>query len=245
VSGKTLEEMLIDDVVDNNPSILHKLMQVSTFSYIEKRRPLDYADGEFPLYAYRKNKNGTIKKDDSGNFQAERWNADLLLLYNDDGKRVCEIVEIETVAADELLHHRKKNIVKKIATVERAYDTMKLNRIFQNADEIRFSLSLNAVHLTEKERYEVAKQISKSVIWDMNHSYKDNKVSLYKIYMLKDSVWDYCSENEEKQFLMKYNYTMQKNLWKKPIRKTMLDLYYNLKDQQKVKQLYERYYFKK
>ena len=242
---KGLEDLLIENTIDNNPSILHKLMQVSTFSYIEKRREIDYADAEYPLKIYRKKMNYSLKEKDREKLKTDKWNADLILLYNDNGKRICEIVEIETIKADELLRNRKKNIMKKINTIERAYNALELNEILNNVDEVRFSLSLNAVHLTENERYKVTRNIGRKIIQERNCGYKDEKVSLYKIYMLKDNVWDYCADNEDKEFLMNYNMAMQKNSWKSPLKRVMSELYYNLKDNAKVKALYERYYFKK
>jgi len=245
VGEKRLEELLIENTIDNNPSILHKLMQVSTFSYIEKRREIDYADAEYPLNIYRKRMNQSLKEEDKEKLKTDEWNADLILLYNDNGKRICEIVEIETIKADELLHHRKKNIIKKINTIERAYNALEINDILKDVDEVRFSLSLNAAHLTENERYRVAKNIGKRITQERNKSYKDEKIDLYKIYMLKDNVWKYCTDNEDKEFLMNYNMSMRKNAWKNPMKRVMSDLYYNLKDNAKVKALYERHYFKK
>ncbi|MCL4362791.1 MAG: hypothetical protein QXD02_00525 [Candidatus Parvarchaeum sp.] len=241
---RRLEELLIENTIDNNPSIFHKLMQVSTFSYIEKKREIDYADAEYPLQIYRKRMNYSVNENEKKKLKTDKWNADLVLLYNDNGKRICEIVEIETIKADELLHHRKKNILKKIRTVERAYNAVELNEILK-VDEIRFSLSLNAAHLTENERYRVARRIGSKIVEERNADYKDEKVSLYKIYMLKDNVWDYCPESEEKEFLMSYNLAMRKNSWKNPLKKVMAQLYYNLKDDSKVKALYERHYFKR
>ncbi len=242
---RRLEELLIENTIDNNPSILHKLMQVSTFSYIEKRREIDYADAEYPLQIYRKKMNHSLNEKDKGKLKTGKWNADLILLYNDNGKRICEIVEIETIKADELLHHRKKNIIKKINTIERAYNALDSNKILNNLDEIRFSLSLNAAHLTENERYRVAKNIGRRIIQERNRNYKDEKIDLYKIYMLKDDIWDYCTDNEDKEFLMNYNMSMRKNAWKNPLKRAMSELYYNLNDNAKVKALYERYYFKR
>lgn len=242
---RKLEELLIENTIDNNPSIFHKLMQVSTFSYIEKRREIDYSDAEYPLYIYRKRMNHSLNEDEKKRLKTEKWNADLILLYNDNGKRICEIVEIETIKADELLHHRKKNILKKIRTIERAYNAIELNNILKDADEIRFSLSLNAAHLTENERYRVAKRIGSKIAEERNADYKEEKVSLYKIYMLKDNVWDYCPESQEKEFLISYNLAMRKNSWKNPLKKVMTQLYYNLKDDSKVRALYERHYFKR
>ncbi len=242
---RKLEELLIENTIDNNPSILHKLMQIATYSYIEKRFDIRYADGEHPLYIYRKRKNYSQNNGKNEKTKVEVWNADLLLLYEDNGKKVCEVVEIETIKADDLLHHRKKNIIKKIKTVERAYNALEMNKTLQNVDEIRFSLSLNAAHLTETERYRIAKHISKSIIEERNSDYKEEKISLYKIYLLKDNIWEYCPESSEKDFLINYNNTKRKNSWKMPLKSVMKDLYYNLKDNGKVKQLYERHYFKK
>jgi hypothetical protein len=245
VGEKRLEELLIENTIDNNPSILHKLMQVSTFSYIEKRRDIEYADAEFPLKIYRRRMKYSLNEKDKENLKTNKWNADLILLYNDGGKRICEIVEIETIKADELLHHRKKNIIKKINTIERAYNSIELNDIFKDVDEIRFSLSLNAAHLTENERYRVARNVGRRIIQERNASYKDEKVSLYKIYMLKDNIWNYCPDSKEKEFLINYNLAMRKNSWKNPLKKVMSELYYNLEDNEKVKALYERHYFKR
>ena len=242
---RKLEELLVENTIDNNPSIFHKLMQVSTASYIEKKRDLQYADGEFPLYIYRRRMNYTPNKEDRDRMKTDKWNADLILLYNDNGKKVCEIVEIETIKADELLFHRRKNIIRKINTVERAYNAKEINRIFDGIDEVRFSLSLNAAHLTENERYRVARKIGSSVIQERNKSYKDEDITLYKIYMLKDNVWKYCTDNEDKEFLINYNQAMRRNAWKNPLRRVMLDLYENLKDDSKVTALYERHHFKK
>ncbi len=242
---RRLEELLIENTIDNNPSIFHKLMQVSTFSYIEKRQDIDYADAEYPLHIYRKKMNYTLNENGKKDLEIEDWNADLILLYNDKGKRICEVVEIETIKADELLHHRKKNIIKKINTIERAYNTIELNEIFKDAEEIRFSLSLNAAHLTENERYRMARKIGSRIIQERNSRYKDEKVSLYKIYMLKDNLWGYCTDDEDKEFLLNYNLAMRKNAWKNPLKRVMSQLYYNLKDDAKVKSLYERHYFKR
>jgi hypothetical protein len=245
VGEKRLEELLIENTIDNNPSILHKLMQVSTFSYIEKKKEIDYADAEYPLKIYRKKINYSLNEKDKEKLKTDIWNADLIMLYNDNGKRICEIVEIETIRADKLLHHRKENIIKKINTIERAYNAPELNEILRDIDEIRFSLSLNAAHLTENERYKVARNISRNIIQERNRDYKDENVSLYNIYMLKDNIWDYCTDNEDKEFLMDYNLAMKRNIWKNPLKKVMSELYYNLKDNEKVKSLYERRYFKK
>lgn len=242
---RKLEELLIENTIDNNPSIFHKLMQVSTASYIEKKTDLQYADGEFPLYIYRRRMNYTPKEEERNRMKTEKWNADLILLYNDSGKKVCEIVEIETIKADELLFHRRKNIIRKINTVERAYNAKEINKIFDDVDEVRFSLSLNAAHLTENERYRVARKISSSVIQERNKSYKDEDITLYRIYMLKDNVWKYCTDSDDKEFLINYNQAMRRNAWKNPLRRVMLDLYENLKDDSKVTALYERHHFKK
>ena len=91
---RRLEELLIENTIDNNPSIFHKLMQVSTFSYIEKRQDIDYADAEYPLHIYRKKMNYTLNENGKKDLETEDWNADLILLYNDKGKRICEVVEI-------------------------------------------------------------------------------------------------------------------------------------------------------
>jgi hypothetical protein len=245
VGEKRLEELLIENTIDNNPSIIHKLMQVSTFSYIEKKREINYADAEYPLFIYRKKRNYTVNEEEKKKLETEKWNADLILLYNDNGRSICEIVEIETIRADELLHHRKSNILKKIVTVERAYNAFELNGIFKDTDEIRFSLSLNGAHMTENERYRAAKKIGSKIIQERNAGYKDEKVNLYKIYMLKGNIWEYCADNEDKKFIMNYNLAMRKNAWKKPLKEVMTDLYYNLKDDTKVTALYERSYFKR
>ena len=104
---------------------------------------------------------------------------------------------------------------------------------------------MNAAHLTENERYRVARKIGSSVIQERNKSYKDEDITLYKIYMLKDNVWKYCTDNEDKEFLINYNQAMRRNAWKNPLRRVMLDLYENLKDESKVTALYERHYFKR
>ncbi|MCW1312853.1 MAG: hypothetical protein OH338_05510, partial [Candidatus Parvarchaeota archaeon] len=87
---RRLEELLIENTIDNNPSIFHKLMQVSTFSYIEKKREIDYADAEYPLQIYRKRMNYSVNENEKKKLKTDKWNADLVLLYNDNGKRICE-----------------------------------------------------------------------------------------------------------------------------------------------------------
>ena len=218
---RKLEELLIENTIDNNPSIIHKLMQVSTYSYIEKEFDIKYADGEYPLNIYWKRTDYNLSKDKQKELKTDKWNADLILLYNDNGKNVAEIVEIETIRADELLHHRKKNIMKKINTVNMAYSALERNEIFKNIDEIRFSLSLNAAHLTEDERYKVVLNVGNSIIdGTRDPRYTNEKISLYRIYLLKDNLWDYCPESDEKEFVMDYNYTVQKNSWKTPLKKS-------------------------
>ncbi len=239
-----LEELLITNTIDQNPSIIHKLMQVSTFSYIEKKKDIDYADGEYPLRLYNKERKHYKNKKLLTEPRIDCWNADIILLYNDNGKNVCEIIEVETARADELLKHRKKNILKKINIVENAYNSFKLNEIFNGLDEVRFSLSINAAHLTENERYKVARAISRTITQEKDKKYNGD-VELYKIYMLKDNIWGYCKNDDDKEFLLDYNLTKGKNLWKKPLKRVMLQLYYTLQDKEKANALYDGYYFKK
>ncbi len=241
---QNLEDLLINDTIDNNPSILHKMMQLSTFSYIERKHDLSYADAEFPLYIYRRKLNYAINEEDKKHLKTDKWNADIILRYEESGKKICEIVEVETINADELLHHRQKNIMKKISIVERAYDAKALNKIFEDVDEVRFSLSLNSVRLDENQRYRTAKKISNNIIQSRNNGYKNESINLYKIYMLKDDLWDYCKDSEEKELLMYYNQAMRKNIWKIPLKEVLKQLYTDL-DDKKLDSLYERHYFKK
>ncbi len=239
-----LDELLIENTIDNNPSILHKLMQISTYSYIEKIKDIEYADGEFALNIYRNKINYGMNENQKKMLKTEKWNADLILIYNDNGKKICEIVEIETIKADWLLKHREKNIIKKISIVERAYNAMEMNDILKGVDEIRFSLSLNAAHMTDKERYKVSRHIGKTIRNDRNSNYKEEKLSLYNIYLLRDNIWNYCPESEEKEFLIGYNETMHKGIWKKPLKEVMHKMYENLKNPYKAKSLYEIHRFK-
>lgn len=238
-----LDELLIENTIDKNPSLLHKLMQVSTFSYIEKRREIDYADAEYPLHIYRKKMNYSLNENSKKNLRIDDWNADLILLYNDGGKRICEIVEIETIKADELLYHRRKNILNKIKTVESAYNAHDINKIFEGTEEVRFSLALNGVHLNEKEKHMIARRISRNITQERNRSYKEEDVHLHSIYMLKDVLWDYCRDGKDKEFLMNYNLAMDKDAWKTPLKNVMTLLYADL-SAEKTKAPYESYRFK-
>ncbi|EFD92952.1 MAG: hypothetical protein BJBARM5_0326 [Candidatus Parvarchaeum acidophilus ARMAN-5] len=237
---RTLEEVLIENTIDNNPSILHKLMQISSYSYIENNRDnIMYADGEYPLYIHSNVKRPAKNRYGKRRSDTERWNADLAIVYKENERKICEIVEIETIRADRLLEHRKKHIIKKIKTVERAYKSRDINGIFADVDEIRFSLSLNAVNLNKYSRYKTARNISQKINCERNKGYKEEKLSLYRIYMLKEELFSYCRDSDEKNLLMNFNTTMPKNIWKKPIKKIMTELYYDLKDSKNTDNLYE------
>ena len=240
-----LDELLIRNVIDQNPSILHKLMQVSTFSYVEKKRDIYYADGEYPLKLYAKERKPYKSEKQLTKPAIDFWDADVILLYNDDGKNVCEIIEVETAKADELLKHRKKNIIKKLSIIEKAYGSAGLNEIFNDIDEVRFSLSINAAHLKENEMYKAAREISRVITQERNKNYKYEEIKLYKIYMLKDNIWDYCRDGDDKDLLLRYNLMQEKNIWKKPLKRIMSQLYYSLEDKNKVNSLYAQSYFKK
>lgn len=241
---RTLEEVLIENTIDNNPSILHKLMQISSYSYIENNRDnIIYADGEYPLYIHSNVKRPAKNRYGKKRSNTERWNADLAIVYKENERKICEIVEIETIDADRLLLHRKKHIIKKIKTVERAYNNKDINGIFTDIDEIRFSLSLNAAKLDTSTRYKTARKISEKINDERNKMYKEEKLSLYRIYLLKEDIFSYCRDSDEKNLLMNFNMTMPKNIWKKPIKTVMTELYYDLKNNENTDNLYEYHPF--
>ena len=72
-------------------------------------------------YLHLQNRRITQEKDKKYNGDVELYKI-YMLKDNIWGycKNVCEIIEVETLRADELLKHRKKNILKKINIVENA-----------------------------------------------------------------------------------------------------------------------------
>ncbi len=220
MKSESLDSILIRDLMNNSPMIYHKMMQVSTFSYLEKKHNPYFVRGEFRLPYCREEEGKSIE---------DFWEADLAIKYDENGKSIYEIVEIETVHITDV-GRRLYNIRKKADIVEKILDykdqehhNSEKHRHFhthmKNVDEIRFSVAIDGKYMQQpylNNSIDWAKQRLKDV------SIKGAKI--HNLYILTDNLYDHCPDNGDKVVLMNYNASM-KNFWKTPMLNTLNTLY--------------------
>lgn len=189
-----LENILSEGLSEINKSSTsrdHKLMQISylLFALDEKWNNIIDAKLEYPLI---------YGKSDSKKHKNNYWKADVVLLYYENGKRVVEFVEAETIKISRY-HHRIKNLVKKEDTILKAVEFDQDN-ILKSADEIRFSIIFNSKGVNYERLPKYAEMFRHSMRDHQNRYYKDDfdknhKIKEYKIYFLRKNPNDISLKN--------------------------------------------------
>jgi hypothetical protein len=191
-----LDDILVSHLVkrSSGPMLKHKLMQLSLYTYLEKKLGVEQVEMEHPLvyagsakehkdYDKKLRKEVTTWKGDKPD-----WPVDIALRYQDGNKKVCELIEVETINLTEFWERftsmrNKINKVKKICGKNRD-----LNPILADADEIRFSFSLNASGLDT----ETTDKLIEEFVENMGHIDRDNGIRPYKLYILRENLYDLC-----------------------------------------------------
>ncbi len=207
-----LEELLSDDLVSSNggAALKHKLMQLSVFTYIEKTKEVECVEMELPLKYVgpqtlyklsgkkRLNKKA-MKKLERRRTSSQRisnWPVDVAVVYREGNKRVCELIEVETINMVEFWE-RLESISMKTKKVEEIYRNKQLNPILNDVDEVRFSLAMNASGLDDG----VTRYLTDEFKRRFNGISKSSEVKAHNMYVLRGNVYEYCPQEMNSMML--------------------------------------------
>lgn len=190
-NASNLEELLVDAIVASDcNSKKHNLMQLSICTYMEKTKGAKRLEVEYPLrytdsyQLYFKEGGGRANPRKKNKLKPATWRVDAAVVYQEDGRNICELIEVETKNLSKY-KRRLSNIRKKAKTVEKTYLNRALNAdVFRNADEVRFSLVMGADRLEEIERERLAGEFKK----EFGAPFLEGGVVAYNLYLCKNDV---------------------------------------------------------
>ena len=223
-----LEDILISGLLDNRdstPSILHKVMQISTFAYIDSRQNVYFAATE-PTLLYTEPR---LKyKENVG------WNADLLVKYVENGKKIAEIVETETINLIEYWM-RIDRINRKYEIVEKVVSSKDNNNVLKDVDEIRFSLAVNCQDMKNELMDVLVAGFMNDLDWQKYHV----DVVPHNLYVLKKNLYNYCPTDINSGILSPRSAVRGK--WKAVLREGLMKVYSSLyKNRDELDSLYSQ-----
>jgi hypothetical protein len=196
---KNLDALLVDALVPRGggPSIKHKLMQLSLFAYLNDTKNLEDVEMEYELrFICQKKCKKTSRY--SNNKKKEKyyagWSVDLALVYLENNKRVCELVEVESINAAKFWD-RLKNIYRKSKTINRIAENKFLNDIIKEADEIRVSIALDSRGLEGDDLACVIDEF-KSVYGPIAKKLAySGTINAHNLYLLRDDLYAYLPKS--------------------------------------------------
>lgn len=238
---KSLDDILVSDLVkkSSSPGLKHKLVQLSLYSYLEKVQKINWVELEYPLKyvgqkhlykSHRKRHHRKIYKEQNRNAynykeKVSEWPVDMALIYNDGNKKVCELIEVETINISEFWE-RITSMRLKVKKIEAISQSKHLNLILENVDEIRFSLALNANGLEEADMERLLEEFKRK----FGGIERKNGVRAYNIYALKGNLYRYCPQGFNTRMLEALgNVYFKGNKWRQPFRELMASTYMNLR----------------
>ncbi len=197
-----LEEILISDLVDANgkkymnQNVNHRLMQLSLIPYAQKTHDIEWIDVEH-FFKYKKVRAIDKKKKWNGSKKqikerryvevTEKWPADVVLKYQENGKTICEVIEVETISLNEYWI-RLNAIKQKVDKVYRSYESRYMNKVYEGVDEIRFSVAINGVNTSDNQLMRTALDLKSR----MSLRKKDGAVKVHNLYITRTSLESYC-----------------------------------------------------
>lgn len=177
-----LDNILSNGLVSKSLSTNHVLMQLSIFDYLNRKNDVVFGKTECD-FLYKK------KPEDD---RMEPWAADVVLIYRENGRKICEVIEVETINISRF-YKRIKNINAKAGRVEKIYDSNGFYRLSANVDEVRFSLAMSSDGLNIGEVHEYL-NLFRRRFRGLNY---DSEVKPYRIYLTEKNL--YVSNDELKQ----------------------------------------------
>ncbi|MCL4399001.1 hypothetical protein M1293_00605 [Candidatus Parvarchaeota archaeon] len=212
---RRLDDILISGLLDkrgSGPSILHKIMQISAFAFVDSRKNVYFASMEQDL---RYTEPG-LRNDNN-----IRWSADILLKYRENGKNIAEIIETETINLMEYWM-RIDRINNKYEIVEKIAADKDENRVLQDADEIRFSIAVNCQDMKKELMDVLIRGFSNDFQWQRHHL----RVVPYNLYVLKKNLYNYCPTDINSSILD--SSLGVKGQWKSALRAGLRKIYLSL-----------------
>lgn len=176
---KNLEELLLASV-DGFTSTKHLLMQLSVSSYLEKTKNLDTIEIEYPMHYYGPK---DLYRTNKGNRRrVSTWPADVVTLYKENNRKICEIVEVESINLYAFWERFEKIWFKarKISEISANSD---LNNILDGVQEVRFSVAMDASGIDEDTQKRLANQFR----YRFNQMSRKSNFRYHKVYLLQDS----------------------------------------------------------
>ncbi len=239
-SDPNLEDILVSDIVHGAgmPSLKHKLMQLSLYSYLERRVSPEWVEVEYPLKyvgprdicpdIFEKPKKSRAKRrrrareQEGGKEPVSEWPVDLAMTYTSDGRRVCEFIEVESINVSEFWE-RLGSINMKAKKLEEIYKNRHLNLILNDVDEVRFSVAINATGLGDRPRERLVRQFREKFAGVAG-------VQAYNIYVLEGNIYDFCPDDFNQKMLdnMEGGRSLKEN-WKAPLKEALASAYGNMR----------------
>ncbi len=228
-----LKDILSTTLVQANggSALKHKLMQLSVFTYLERTKDVEWVEMEHPLMYIgpqtlysRKSKKKLKRRHDHSQKKAQ-WPVDIAVVYREGNKKVCELIEVETINLVEFWE-RLENISMKVQKVEEISRNKQLNWILQNVDEIRFSLAMNASGLDDGLTQYLTDEFKKR----FSGVSPNGEVKSHNLYVLRGNIYEYCPKDLNSLMLdnLTPGYSMRSD-YKGPLRPVVTATYQKIR----------------
>ncbi len=231
-----LEELLLSDIKNTLRSTTkHLLMQLSTATYLENTKPIENIRLEY-LFKYSGKPENHYRSQREPKDGIYKWSADIVVVYNEGEKRVCEVVEVETINLF-AFWERFDRLGLKSRKVSEIIKSRDINTILNDVDEVRFSIVIDAAGIDSG----VQKQLIDQFRYRFNNLQKSSDLAYHNIYLLQDYTHLYnTSLNVNILDASKSEYPWL-NWQNKPLKKELLTAYKTMRKDTTVKKSYKVY----
>ncbi len=180
-----LDNILSAELLSKSISTDHILMQLSMFDYLDRRKKVTFAKTEYEF----------LYKDEPEDKRMKPWAADLVLIYKEADKKICEVIEVETINLSRF-NRRIKNINAKGLRVEKIQKSYGFYHLATDIDEVRFSVAMSGDFLDDGQ---VAAYL-KSFRNKFRTLDKNSAVTPYKVYLARKRPEIYMREVKSNKY---------------------------------------------
>ncbi len=184
--GRSKLEGILNSVSENDTNYRHRLMQVSLSAYLLETVGFDKGYGEYWLTV-----DSRMKKNRS---REAKWPADIVLSYYENGRKIIEIIEVETRAI-ERYGGRFNNLKQKEKRADDAVYFAYLNKVMRDADEVRFSVALNASCITDDKDFH---QQVRNFVRTFDSFGKKVNIKEHNMYLLRKNLAEFMPNNRHR-----------------------------------------------
>lgn len=185
-SSRSKLEGILENVSKTDTKYLHRLMQVSLSAYLLETVGFDRGYGEYWLTIDNRMKKNRARE--------SKWPADLILSYYENGSKIIEIIEVETRII-ERYGDRFVNLKHKERRANKAAYLRDFNKLMSDADEVRFSVAMNASRISDADLY----RCLKGFVDRFDELGNGIDIKEHNIYLLRSDLSGFISNNRHRE----------------------------------------------